>query len=93
MTTMKKEIDFDEMRERGIQLVTYVKDEDAYGIEYSTLVNTDTDETLGGALLSFFDTICDDEDGERVFMKAIEMFMKDRKLIESFRTGEDNGRN
>ena len=83
--TMQKEMDFDEMRERRIQLVTYVKDEDTWGIEYSTLVNTDTDEILGGALLSFFDTICEDEDGERVFMKALEIFMSDRKTIESFR--------
>lgn len=82
---MQKEMDFDEMRERRIQLVTYVKDEDVCGIEYSTLVNTDTDEILGGALLSFFDTICEDEDGERVFMKALEIFMNDRKTIESFR--------
>ena len=90
---MPKEMDFEEMKERGIQFVTYVTAEDAYGISYSTLVCTENDEALGGALLSFFDTICDDEDGERVFMKAMEMFMKDRKLIESFRKGEDNGRN
>ena len=90
MKTTEKEMDFDEMKERGIQFVTYVTAEDAYGINYSTLVCTENKEALGGALLSFFDTICNNEEGERLFMNAVDLFKNNRKLFESFRKGEDN---